>query len=63
MDEVAMATAILGATQQLALQNVKMAVIKSAANAQNQIANMIAASSDQPLLTSGSIGTNINTTA
>lgn len=64
MDSVGMATAVLGATQQLTQQNLGIAAIKNAANTQNQLASLLgSAVTDQPLLTSGSVDTNINTTA
>jgi hypothetical protein len=63
MDEVAMAVSLLGASQQLTQQKVGIAVMKSEIEAQNQLVGLLAAATDQPLSTSGSVGTNINTAA
>jgi hypothetical protein len=63
MDEIAMAVSLLGASQQLTQQKVGIAVMKSAIEAQNQLVGLLAATTDQPLSTSGSVGTNINTVA
>jgi hypothetical protein len=63
MNQIAMATSILGARQQLTQQNVSIAVMKMAADSQSQVANLLQSMADQTLRTSGSIGTNINTTA
>jgi hypothetical protein len=63
MDSIGIAAAALGANQQLIQQNLLISVLKTAAEEQNQIVNLLAASAGQSLQTSGLVGTNINTTA
>jgi hypothetical protein len=63
--DVAALTAGVASSQQGARQQLGLQAIKSAADAQNQLASILEQSAQtQPgLRTSGSVGTNINTTA
>jgi hypothetical protein len=64
MDVTTISSAAMALSQQAAQSRLGMAAIKNAAEAQNQLAAMLAQTAEElPLLTSGSIGTNINTTA
>jgi len=65
MDVVALTAAGVAASQQGTQQKLGLLAIKNAAEAQNQLASLLEKSAaEQPALrTSGSIGTNINTTA
>jgi hypothetical protein len=63
MDTVSMAASLLGASQEYTQQKVGIAVMKSAIEAQNQVVDLLASVADQPLMTSGSVGTKINSVA
>lgn len=65
MDVAATTTAGIASSQQGVQQKLGLQAIKNAADAQNQLASLLEkAAEEQPKLrTSGSVGTNINTTA
>jgi hypothetical protein len=66
MDVAALTTAGVASSQQGTQQRLGLQAIKSAADAQNQLASLLdksAQGQSNQLRTSGSIGTNINTTA
>ncbi len=65
MDVAALTTAGVASSQQGTQQRLGLQAIKNAADAQNQLANVLEKAVDeQPKLrTSGPVGTNINTTA
>jgi hypothetical protein len=66
MDVAALTTAGVASSQQGTQQRLGLQAIKSAADAQNQLASLLdksAQDQSNQLRTSGSIGTNINTTA
>lgn len=64
MDNVSIASSLIGQTQELVQQRVEIAVLKSSIQAQNVMVDALAElAAQQPLRTSGSVGTNINTTA
>jgi hypothetical protein len=63
MDSVSMASGLLGMTQQMTQQSLGIAALKIEMQAQSQVANLLAASAQQSLATSGSVGTQVNTFA
>lgn len=65
MDVVALTAAGVASSQQGTQQRLGLQAIKNAADSQNQLASLLekAADAQSNLRTSGSVGTNINTTA
>lgn len=63
MDAVSMAMPMLAASQQLTQQTIAIAVMKSEMAARAQVVELLAAAAEQPVATSGALGTNVNTFA